>query len=259
MCDPVTATLISTGVSAATAIGGTLMQLQRNSDVQAEQTAANQQWVNYQNQIHTQQAQEQDQARNAANAARVQTLNNVSPQNLETEQGNEQSRLNTAYTSSVPNTADPNAVASLALSGQNTGDKPFMTSLTNQVNQATSQARGRIAALATANSYGGSQFGLGTQVPITFQQGANAINLQNARRQSDISTYGVQQQVQPLNYVLGPNYNLPGQIGGIGAGVAGKGLGTLLAGAGNSPTQGLMTSQQIGGPSGMAGMNLDWS
>jgi hypothetical protein len=79
-----------------------------------------------------------------------------------------------------------------------------MNSLTSQVNQATAQARSRIQALATANSYGGSFGGLGTTTPIAFAQGGNDINLQNAIRQGNLKTYGVQQQVQPLNYTIGP-------------------------------------------------------
>ena len=75
-----------------------------------------------------------------------------------------------------------------------------MNSLTSQVNQATAQARSRIQALATANSYGGSFGGLGTTVPIQFAQGGNDINELNAIRQGNLKTYGVQQQVQPINY-----------------------------------------------------------
>ena len=110
-----------------------------------------------------------------------------------------------------------------------------MDSLTTQVNQATAQARERIQALATANSYGGSFGGLGTTVPITFAQGGNDINLANSIRQGNLKTYGVQQQVQPIQYTVGPgttaqqsNAKAFGSLAGTLAGAAG---GKLLGGA----------------------------
>jgi hypothetical protein len=123
-----------------------------------------------------------------------------------------------------------------------------MSNLTSQVNAATAQARQRIAALATAGSYGGSFGGLGTTVPIALAQGGNAINLQNSIRQGNLKTYGVQQQVQPLQYTIGPGTTAaegiakgamslagslagaagPKILGGLGGGGGASSLGTGL-------------------------------
>ena len=222
------------------------MQYQNSQALVNDQNNANAQWVAYQEQIHKQQALEQDQQRNQANAAREQTLQNFTPQNQTQMQQAESQRLNNLYTNpsgAAGNQSPSSAVAQNdLLSGESSGNKTFMQNLSNQVNQATSQARGRIAALATANSYGGSFGGLGTTDPILFQQGQNAINLANAKRQSDLQTYGVQQQVQPIQYTLGPGYQMEGtmaqslsKIAGSGLGAAGAqgfgGLGSALSGS----------------------------
>jgi hypothetical protein len=107
----------------------------------------------------------------------------------------------------------------------------------SQINQATAQARQRIAALATASSYGGSFGGLGTTVPIALAQGGNAINLQNAIRQGDLKTYGVQQQVQPVNYTFGPGTPATAGIGKALGSIAGT-----LAGSAGPKVAGSMGS-----------------
>jgi hypothetical protein len=114
------------------------------------------------------------------------------------------------------------------LSGEGTGNQSTTNSIMSQINQATAQARQRIAALATASSYGGSFGGLGTTVPIALAQGGNAINLQNAIRQGDLKTYGVQQQVQPVNYAVGPGTSMTAGIGKALGSIAG----TLAGSAG---------------------------
>lgn len=253
MCDPLVGGLIA----GAASLGSGLMQMQQTSALQSAQQNANDQWVAYQTQIHRQQALAQDQARNQANAAREQTLQNFTPENQQQLQQTEAQRLNTLYTNPSGAAGTPSTDTSVAandlLSGESSGNKQFMTSLTNQVNQATSQARGRIAALATAGSYGGSFGGLGTVDPIAFQQGGNAINLQNAIRQSNLQTYGVQQQVQPIQYTTGPNFGMAGSVAKALSGVAGAGLG---AGAANA-TSGLSNIFSGGGGNTMS--PTDWN
>ena len=239
MCDPLSLGLAA--LSAAGSIGGALIQQNQAQDVANKQNQANEQWVAYQQKIHQDEATAQDQARNAANQAREQTLQKVSPGAQTAEQQAEAERLNTMYQgSSATGTgrAGPGTnaatVAPYALSGETTGvgtapgqNQATMNSLASQINTATGQARSRISNLATANSYGGSFGGLGTVVPIAFQQGANQINLQNEIRKGDLSTYGVEQQVQPIQYAVGPGAGMAGNIANALAGVAGK-----LAGAG---------------------------
>ena len=174
-------------------------------DLQNKQNAANAQWVAYQTKIHQQQVAAEDEARSKATGVQQDTLNKVSAPAQEAAQSAEQERLNTNYNKPGAGTAqDSSNPANLLLSGESTGNQTFMNSLTNAVNNATTQARQRIGALATANSYGGSFGGLGTTTPITFAQGGNDINMLNAIRQGNLKTYGVQQQVQPLQYTIGP-------------------------------------------------------
>ena len=243
MCDPLSIGMAA--LSAAGSIGGAMMQASATQDVMNKQNDANAQWVAYQESIHRQEALAQDQARNQANAARVDTLGKISPQSQEATQAAEAERLNTAYeTSGGPGRAapgvapgtNPATTAPYALTKEGTGtsgvgeqNPAFMQDLSSQINAATGQARQRVAALATANSYGGSFGGLGTTVPIALQQGANQINLQNEIRKSDLQTYGVEQQVQPLHYTFGPNYGIAGSIANTLASVAGRGAGAGLS------------------------------
>jgi len=241
MCDPLSIGMAA--LSGAASLGGAMIQQGQAQDVINKQNSANEQWVAYQQNAQKQEALAQDQARNQANAAREQTLQKVSPEAQTADQQAEQQRLNTVYQGSSATGAgragpgtNPATVAPYALSGETSGvggapgqNAPTMASLSNQINTATSQARGRIANLATANSYGGSFGGLGTTVPIAFQQGANQINLQNALRRSDLQTFGVEQQVQPIHYALGPGYGTVGAIANTLASVAGRAAGAGLA------------------------------
>lgn len=252
MCDPLTATVLGLAAGAG-AIGLGSSAASDLANVQNTQNQANTNWAAYQTKIHDAQALAEDQARAKATGAAENTLlNRVSPQAQGAAQTAEQQRLNTLYSRPGAGTGqDPNAAPSnLLLSGEGSGNSTFMGNLTQQVNRATSAARQRIAALATAGSYGGSFGGLGTTVPIAFAQGGNAINLENAIRQGDLKTYGVEQQVQPINYTIGPGTTgkegIAKALGGIagtliGGGVGGGGLGSLgsMFGLGSSTAAGL--------------------
>lgn len=206
MCDPLTA--VAAVGSLASAGAGIYEGMQASSEIAATRDAQNQanaNWVAYQTRIHQEQAAAEDMERQKATAAQQATLQKVGPQAQEATQQTEQQRLNALYGKPGASAAAGGAgVQGTLLSGEQSGDKSFMDSLTTQVNNATAQARQRIAALATASSYGGSFGGLGTTVPIAFAQGGNDINLANAIRQGNLKTYGVQQQVQPINYTVGP-------------------------------------------------------
>jgi hypothetical protein len=226
MCDPLTAVAIAgSALSAGAGIYEGQQQAAGLADVQNKQNQANQDWVAYQTRIHQQQVAQEDAARERATGVQQSTLQKVSAPQQEAEQGAEQERLNTLYTkpgaSGAAGTGSTNP-NDLLLSGENPGNQTFMDSLTTQVNNATSQARSRIQALATANSYGGSFGGLGTTVPIQFAQGGNDINALNAVRQGNLKTYGVQQQVQPINYAIGPGTEAAGSIAKGAMSIAGS-------------------------------------
>lgn len=233
MCDPLVGGLIAGAASLATGA----MQASQLSDLQNKQNDANAQWVAYQNMIHKQQAMAEDAARQKAESARQDTLAKVTPQAQEADVNTEQQRLNTLYNDPNAATGKAGAASDVLLSGEQSGNQVgnqgFIQNLTQQVNNATSQARSRISALATAGAYGGSFGGLGTVIPQAFAQGGNAIQLQNDIRQGNIKTYGVEQQVQPLNYAIGPGTQMLGGIAKALGGIAGSGLGAGLAGGGS--------------------------
>ena len=101
------------------------------------------------------------------------------------QQQKEQERLQGAYAAgtSASEYAQPASDASIqagsqrgALAGQSGGDGEFRSDLARRLNNAAGDARNRIAALATMNSYGDSQYGLGNVVPMGFQQAGQEIN-----------------------------------------------------------------------------------
>ena len=245
MCDPTA--LVALAGSAITAGASLYEGQQAQAGIEATQKAqqdANNQWVEYQQKIHNEQAQAEDAARTKATQAQQDTLSKVSPDAMKATQATEQDRLNSLYNKPGAGAAAGTDPTAHLLSGESTGNQTFMDSLTSQVNQATAAARKRIGALATASSYGGSFGGLGTTTPITFAQGGNDINLQNAIRQGDLKTYGVQQQVQPLSYSVGPGTESQATLAKTLGSVAGQ-----LAGAGGP--RALTTS---GAGAGLAGM-----
>jgi hypothetical protein len=233
MCDPLVGGLIAGAASLAAGAS----QQSANEDLANKQNQANADWVAYQTRIHQQQAAAEDLARGKAESARQDTLGKVTAPAQEATQATEQERLNTLYNApqGTKNPADTDP-SSLALSGESTGPQnaSFTSSLTSQVNAATAAARQRISALATAGSYGGSFGGLGTVVPQTFAQGGNQIQLQNDIRQGNLKTYGVEQQVQPLQYTMGGTGNMMGSIATSLGGLAGKGISTGLTSAWSS-------------------------
>ena len=256
MCDPVSlVTLAGSAISAGAGLYEGMQAQQGLAATQKAQTDANNQWVAYQTKIHQQQADAEDAARQKATEAQQDTLNKVSPDAMKAQQGTEQDRLNSLYTKPGAGTAQGAAgPGANLLSGESTGNQNFMDSLTTQVNQATAAARKRIGALATASSYGGSFGGLGTTTPITFAQGGNDINLQNAIRQGDLKTYGVEQQVQPVQYTVGAGTEAQatlaktlGSVAGQLAGVGGpRAVGDLTRGASTGVTSGLAASPGYG-------------
>ena len=109
------------------------------------------------------------------------------------------------------------------LSGQNNAAAPVQQAIAGQINDATQAARQRIAALATIQSYGGSQFGLQNTVSNAFQTGNEQIDLLNNYRRGDLAAYQVAKNVEPLKY-----QSTPSPWGGLAtslAGIAGKGFG----------------------------------
>jgi hypothetical protein len=225
MCDPLVGGLISGGL----AIAGGMKAASDQQAVVDAQNQANDQWVAYQTQIHQEQVAEENKRRQLAETARQDTLTKTSPEAFKQIQETEQQRLNQFYLQPGPQAHDPNVTASMALSGQASDPSSISGSdLAKQVSNATSQARQRIAALATANSFGGSTYGAGTEIPIRFAQGGNQINLEGNIRAADLSTYRNEQQVEPVHYTIGPGTqmfaDMSKTLGGLAGSLIGSGI-----------------------------------
>jgi hypothetical protein len=222
MCDPLVGGLIA----GAASLGSAAYSANEASQVQSEQQNANDQWVAEQ-QAFRKNFLDQDAAlRNQANTARENTLQQISPATVKANQQTEQQRLDTQFTGGggQPASYSPVTASGAAISG-GAADTTTKSDLAKQVNDATAAARSRISALATAQSYGGSQFGFGTSVPLALQAGGQQIGLASAERGNIAQTYGVEQQIQPLHYIMGPNSGVAGSVASSLASVAGKGLG----------------------------------
>jgi hypothetical protein len=219
MCDPLVGGLVAGAASLASGAAS----MGEAQQVQSEQTNANNQWVSEQQAYRSNFLNQDSALRDQANNARENTLNQISPTTVKANQQTEQQRLNTQFNGGGTTPA-ADASSGPALSG-GAADTTTKSDLASQVNQATAAARSRISALATAQSYGGSQFGMGTQVPLALQSGSQQIGLASAQRGNLAQTYGVEQQIQPLHYIMGPNAGLAGTLASSLASVAGKGIG----------------------------------
>lgn len=220
MCDPLVGGLIA---GAASLASGAVSY----SEAQAAQSAqqnANSQWVSEQQTLRKNFLDQDAALRDKAETARQDTLNQISPATTKQNITTEQQRLNTQFTGGGNPNYSPVTASGAAISG-GAADTTTKNDLARQVNQATAAARQRISSLATAQAYGGSQFGFGTSVPLALQSGGQQIGLASAQRGNIAQTYGVDQQIQPLHYIMGPNAGLAGTVANTLGAVAGKGLG----------------------------------
>lgn len=222
MCDPLSA------IGAIGAVASAGMSYASAADLQNKQDQANNDWVAYQNKAR-QDAMNADTAlRQKAEQARQQTLNTLDPNAQKAQQTAEQARLTTSM-SGNPTPVTAQNVGDMLMSGQQSGGANFKTNIAQQITDASAAARQRIAALATIQSYGGSQFGLQNTNQNAFQAGDQAIGLDNNLRNGALQTYNVASQVQPEHYVQGSN--IAGGIASALSGIAGHSAGTSLASA----------------------------
>lgn len=223
--------LLGTGASMA----GTMMEAQNKQKAQKQQQENLNNW-------YIQQMMFQNSERNRQNALRGQARgafddNIFSNAGGIAQAGNalkEAGRLGQEYSRGTSAAAIPASDASIqagsqaaALSGQSGGGSEFRSDLARRLNNAASDARGRIANLATMNSYGDSQFGLGNVVPMGFQQAGWDINKFNNFRRGSMNAYGVEKQIEPMQVQHKPSQGaamvkgLGGLLGGLGGGGGG--------------------------------------
>lgn len=209
MCDPTIMAVASMASGVADFMG--------QSGAQAKQKQAYDEWFAMQEKNRIEQNRKQEQSRQLAEAAQQQGLQGVSGTAQKAAQGAEQAKVTDYLEGRSPLTADATPTAgdttSIAdkylLSGQNLNTDPtFRTDLASKLNAAAKEAKGRIAALATASSYGGSPGGLDNYVANRFQTAGMTIDEQNEKRRGDLAVYGVQQAVNPVQWSYTPGLKI---------------------------------------------------
>ena len=208
MCDP---TVLAIGSTVA-GLAGTAASGASASAAASQQKQAYDEWAANQSKLRAEQNAKQEQDRQIAEKAQTQGLQDVSAGNQKTEQQTEQDRL-TAYLQGQDQTATPQPSAGVLtpasdktiLSGQQGGDQTFQKDLATKLNAASADAKQRIAALATVSSYGPSSGGLDVKNALAFQKSGTGIDMANDFRRGDLSAYGVQRAVDPLQYQYTPS------------------------------------------------------
>jgi hypothetical protein len=226
MCDPMS--IIGIGLS----IGMAAMQAQAQQQMYEDQQAANNAWLAYQRRKSEEENRRQEELRRNAEAARQGSLEELKPEQQIEAQQNEQARLTRELT--------PDEISQMAagnqqtlndrlLSGQQGGSIQVQQNITGQLANAAREARGRIAALAAIQSYGGSQFGLTNRANAIFNASGQNIRLAGDERAGSLSAYGVERAVEPLRYTMTGGAGGGGAASGL-ARAAGGGLGSSMAG-----------------------------
>lgn len=220
MCDPISIGIASAVGSIASTAGSYMIQ-QRQME---SQNRANEAWRSYQKQQRDAENQRQEALRQKAEAARAEGVDALAPKNQQDAQAAEEARLTEDYSA---NTSVNEDAGSKLLSGQQLGGQEFQTDVAKRLNTASQDARKRIAALATVQSYGGSFGGLQNRNAEVLAKSDQGINLANNMRQGSLSAYNLAKGVNPPQY--GPATDPFGGVAGTLAGIAGKSFGTAFA------------------------------
>lgn len=229
MCDPVGM------IGLALSVGMQAANYAAQQDMVSKQNEANQAWLAYQRMKAREETARQETLRRQADASRMETLNKLSGPEQKAAQTDEQGRLE----------QDLSKTAGLPSDEQLAGDK-LLTSggaldMTNaspeiaqdyasQLTAASRAARERIKNLATIQSYGGSQFGLGTRANEWLTRANTDIGFAGDMRRGSLVAYGAEKGVEPLKYQMGAGAGSAAGIAQGAAGMAGKALGGALGG-----------------------------
>jgi hypothetical protein len=228
------ASLAGTGAG----IAGNLIGAQSQQKAQAQQRENTNNWYLQQALMRNQEMMRQrDLGFRSGQAFRQNLYDNTGGLAQASQQQQEQARLERAYAggTSASEYAKPASDASIeagsqrgALTGQSGGDGEFRTDLARRLNNATQDARSRIQALATMNSYGDSQFGLTNHVARANQELAQNLNQFNNFRRGSLQAYQVEKNFEPqqVSYKKPAGQTLAEGMGGLLGGL-GKGGGSF--------------------------------
>jgi|SRR6478752_9043297 len=219
MCEPTTIAVISALGSAA----ATGMSMKAQQSAVSSQNAANNAWRAYQQDQRQKEGLRQDELRGKAEQARQQGLEELNPQKQQEVRAGEENRLATEI---MANTNVNQDVGGQLLAGERSGGEAIQNDFASRMNQASSDARKRLTALAGVQSYGGSFGGMknyGTEALARSDQG---INLANNMRQGSLGAYGLAKGVAPPSQQ--PVKDPYGGIASSLAGIAGTAFGTAM-------------------------------
>lgn len=185
--------------------GGGMMDMMNRQKAQKQQEQNLNNWYMGQAALRNQEMMRQRQFGFQADQSRLATLNNdVSGIAQKDTQRKEADRLTALYGTGTQAYGTPASDASIqagsqagALTGQAGGDGEFRSDLARRLNGAAQDARDRISALATINSYGDSYGGLGTVVPLAFQKSGWDISQANNFRRGSLQAYQVEKAIEP--------------------------------------------------------------
>jgi len=198
-----------------------VMDMMGQQAAQEKQKQSYDEWFARQEKNRAEQSKKQEQARQLAEQARAQTVEDASGENVAKVQGDEAARLAGELRNASSLTADSGGGGTAGidtsiadkylLSGQPTssdGNETFSTDLAANLNQASREAKERIGHLATAQSYGGSSQGFDRYLADIFQRSGQEIDRRNEGRRGDLAVYGIQQAVEPVQWSYTPGLRI---------------------------------------------------
>jgi hypothetical protein len=186
-------------------------------------------WMKTQDANRAEENVTQEKLRQQAEAGRAAGVNRLSMGRQAAQQNKEQGRLTSyldtvsgadkTYTADIgggdssgmlPGSAGSDTLTPVSdkfLAGQGDvakNDPQFLQSLAGGLNKAASDARGRIAKLATLSSFGGSSGGLGQFSDEALRRAGYTVEQINNFRNGEMEVYGAKQKVDPLQIVYTP-------------------------------------------------------
>lgn len=211
MCEPMSLLALAGSVAAAG-----IDYAGQQATVKAQQKA-NDDWVAYQQNKAREADQRDEAARQKADASRQETLQKLTPEAQHQTQATEADRLQNLMLASNPAGTDPNIKLLAGATGGQDPSNAVTQEMSQRVTDAARQARSRIQALASLNSYGGSQYGMGSVAQRALQGSGQDIALQSDIREGNTKTLGVAQNVPIEQFAQGSNIagSLAGALGNL--------------------------------------------
>jgi hypothetical protein len=190
-----------------------------------KQQRAEEEWMSYQQNARRQEMARQDQFHAEQEPMRAEAAEKFRLENQKDVQEGAQETLTKELTEDIPTDITTANAGDLLLSGQKYGGQEMQEDAASRLNQASKDARSRIAALAAAESFGDSGLGMSNKLNLTNTN--QKLNLVNNMRQGSMNAYGAAQAVNPVKY--SPVTNPYGDVASSLAKTAGTSWGNYFA------------------------------